>query len=281
MEIVTLAERYLAREQLAGNALASVWIAEDLVLDRPVALQVLARRLQEDAAAVAIFEHETERAMALAGHAHALTILRVGRHDKGPAIVAELLPGSTVRTALADDSRPAPDVALRWVTEAASALDAAHEQGLLHRDVRPGNLMLDEHDGVVVGDFGIARVAYESAHVALKSVVGTAAYLAPEQILDEPPAAASDRYGLAVLAYELLTGALPHDPRGSFEAVARATLEEDPVPASARDASLPAALDDVLRRGLDRDPAARWPSAGAFAAELGRALGERPGAAVP
>jgi len=275
METVTLGERYVAGEQLTGNALASLWVAEDLVLDRTVALQVLARRLQEDPGAVVVFEHESERAMALAGHAHALTILRVGRHEKGPAIVSELLPGPTVRSALADATRPARAVAVRWVTEAGSALDVAHDQGLLHRDVRPANLLLDAHDRIVVTGFGIARVAYESAHVALKSVVGTAAYLAPEQILDDPLTAASDRYGLAVLAYELLTGELPHEPQGSFERVARATLEEDPIPASARDTSLPAAVDDVLRRGLDRDPAARWPSAGAFAAELECALGAR------
>ena len=131
---------------------------------------------------------------------------------------------------------------MRWLREAAGALDTAHEAGVVHRDIKPGNLLLDGHDRLAVADFGIARVAWEDQLTATGQVLGTAAYLSPEQALGEAATAASDRYALAVVAYELLAGARPFEAE-HFAAQARAHVEDPVPPASSR------AADGLSQRG--------------------------------
>jgi serine/threonine-protein kinase len=179
--------------------------------------------------------------------------------------------GGTVASALARGPVE-PVRALRWLRETADALDAAHDRGVVHRDIKPGNLLLDEHDRVAVADFGIARLAYESDQVTQTGqVLGTAAYISPEQAAGEPATDASDRYALAVVAFELLTGRKPFQA-DHFAAQARAHIE-DPVPRASQLADgLPPAVDDVLARGMAKEPADRWPSAGAFVDALEGAL---------
>ena len=123
----------------------------------------------------------------------------------------------------------------------------------MHRDIKPGNLLLDDHERLAVADFGIARVAWEDQLTATGQVLGTAAYLSPEQAMGEPATAASDRYALAVVAYELLTGTRPFEAE-HFAAQARAHVE-DPVPPPPRAPELSRAVDAVLERGLAKDPA--------------------------
>ena len=161
---------------------------------------------------------------------------------------------------------------LRWLREAAGALDTAHAAGVVHRDIKPGNLLLDSHDRLAVADFGIARVAWEDQLTATGQVLGTAAYLSPEQALGEAATAASDRYALAVVAYELLTGARPFEAE-HFAAQARAHVEDPVPPASSRTDGLSRAVDAVLERGLAKEPADRWDSAARFVDELDRTLG--------
>jgi serine/threonine-protein kinase len=139
---------------------------------------------------------------------------------------------------------------LAWLAEAGSALDAAHARGIVHRDVKPGNLLLDERGRLAVADFGIARVAQESELTLTGEVLGSAPYMAPEQLSGAGASPASDRYALAVVAHELLTGLRP----------SAGTVATD----------LPPATDRALARALAQDPRERWPSAGAFAAALGR-----------
>ena len=164
---------------------------------------------------------------------------------------------------------------LRWLREAAGALDTAHEAGVVHRDIKPGNLLLDDHDRLAVADFGIARVAWEDQLTATGQVLGTAAYLSPEQALGEPATAASDRYALAVVAYELLVGARPFDAE-HFAAQARAHVEDPVPPASSRADGLSRAVDAVLERGLAKEPADRWDSAAQFVDELDAHAGTGP-----
>ena len=161
--------------------------------------------------------------------------------------------------------------ALRWLREAAAALDTAHEAGVVHRDIKPGNLLLDGNERLAVADFGIARLAWEDQLTATGQVLGTAAYLSPEQAMGEAATAASDRYAFAVVAYELLTGARPFEAE-HFAAQARAHVEDPPPPASERAPELSRAVDAVLERGLAKDPGDRWTTSEEFVDALERTL---------
>ena len=161
---------------------------------------------------------------------------------------------------------------MRWLEQVASALDAAHAEGMVHRDVKPANLLLDAQGTLKVADFGIATLATDSPLTQTGQVVGTAAYFSPEQAMGKPATAASDRYALAVLAYELLTGQRPFPP-GPPAAQALARVDTDPPPASSAAPGLPAGVDAVLAAGMAREPDQRPPTAAALVAGLEDALG--------
>jgi tetratricopeptide (TPR) repeat protein len=268
---VSLPERFEILTHVANGGMASVWSAEDRVLGRTVAVKLLAEQFVGDARAKQRFMREARAAAALSSHPHVVTIFDVGEHDGRPYIVMEYLAGGSVADAVSGGRAVAPARALAWLRDAAGALDAAHEQGVVHRDVKPGNLLLDERGRLVVVDFGIARVALGDELTVTGQVLGTASYMAPEQVRGEPVTAASDVYSLGVVAHRLLTGRRPF-AAVNFAAQARAHVEDDPAPASASNPELPAAVDGVLRRALAKDPAARWPSATAFVDALERAL---------
>jgi serine/threonine-protein kinase len=154
-------------------------------------------------------------------------------------------------------------------------LGEAHEAGIVHRDVKPANMLLDEKGRLALADFGIARLGLEDQITQTGQVLGTAAYLSPEQAMGEPSTAASDRYALAVVAFELLTGSKPFTAE-NFAAQARAHVEDEPPPASELDVDVPEAADRVLARGMAKEPADRWPSAGAMVSALDDALSAPP-----
>ena len=187
-------------------------------------------------------------------------------------MVMELVPGGTLADRLAR-GRPPQAQALAWIGQTAAALDAAHAAGVVHRDVKPANLLLDADEQVKVVDFGIARVLGEHGNTltAAGTVLGTSGYASPEQAQGLSATPASDGYSLAAVAFELLTGERPFAPRtGVAELTAHAYA---PVPSARdRDPALPPAVDDVLRRGMAKDPAARFPAAGDLAAALAAAL---------
>jgi len=269
---IELPPRYESPRHLANGGMAAVYAARDAVLGRQVAIKVLAAHVAEDPAAVRRFQREARAAARVSQHPHVVTIYDVGEHDGRPFIVMELMEGGSLAHVLREGP-PARGEALRWVAETAAALDAAHELDVIHRDVKPGNLLLDDRRRLGVADFGIARLAYESSVTLTGQVLGTAAYVAPEQAAGEGATAASDRYALAVVAYELLTGKRPYRG-GTLAAQARQHVEAEPAPASSHDPDLPAAVDGVLRRGLAKDPGARWPSSGELAEALAVAAGE-------
>ena len=252
--------------------MAGVWEAHDELLGRPVAVKVLASHLSEDDRARKRFQREARAAAGLSSHPHVVTIYDVGEHEGRVFMVMQLMRGGTVAERLRDGRTLADDTALRWLREAAGALDAAHDAGIVHRDIKPGNLLLDDRDRLAIADFGIALLALEDQLTATGQVLGTASYISPEQAVGEPANAASDRYALAVVAFELLTGTRPFQAE-HFAAQARAHVEDQPPLATERDASLPAGVDDVLDRGLAKDPSERWPSARAMVEELDRAMG--------
>lgn len=261
--------------------MASVWSAEDRLLDRTVAIKILAERFAHDQLAVRRFKREARAAARVCGHNHVVTVFDVG--DTEPAagdpadearafIVMEYLAGGTVADAIRVGAVRRHE-ALRWLGEAASALDHAHGCGIVHRDIKPANFLLDRSRILHVADFGIARLVSEDTITSSDQLFGTAAYLAPEQALGRPATSASDRYALAVAAFELLVGERPFGAT-HFAAQARQHVEDEPPSPSERNHSLPAAVDPILQRGMAKEAGARFATAGELVASLQRALTE-------
>ena len=268
---IRLPDRYKVVRHIANGGMAGVWEAHDELLDRAVAVKVLAQHLSEDERARARFEREARAAAGLSSHPNVATIYDVGEHEGRAFIVMELMKGGSVADVMRREDRIEHKRTLRWLHEAASGLDAAHAAGVVHRDVKPANLLLDERDRLAIGDFGIARLAWEEQVTQTGQVLGTAAYLAPEQAMGEPAIAASDRYALAVVAFELLTGEKPFQAE-HFAAQARAHIEDDPPRVSELDPELSERVDDVIDRGMAKDPDHRWASAEEFVERLDEAL---------
>jgi serine/threonine-protein kinase len=267
---IELPRRYEALRPVSTGGMGSVWAAQDSVLGRNVAIKVLAQCYADDPRAVLRFMREARAAARLSGHPNVVTVFDVGEADGRPYLVMEHLSGGSVADALRVGAVSRAD-ALRWITEAASALDHAHSLGILHRDIKPANMLLSRDRTLHLADFGIARIAAEHPITTAGELLGTAAYISPEQARGRPATAASDRYALAVAAYELLVGERPF-PAEHFAAQARAHIEEPPPRASDHDDALPPSVDPILTRGLAKRPEDRWPSAGAFAAALREAL---------
>ncbi len=250
--------------------MGEIYVAHDRKLDRIVAVKLLAERLSEDPDLRVRFRREALTAARLSGEPHVVTIFDVGEHEGRPFTVMEHLPGGTLAER-AGSGPVDPEQALAWLAQAAEALDAAHCHGIVHRDVKPANLLFDSSDRLQVVDFGIARVVDETAGMtAPGTVLGTAGYLAPEQAQGHETTAASDRYALAVVAYELLTGRRPFE-RESPTAEAAAHIHEI-VPPASEQADLPEGVDAVFARALAKSPVHRFPTAAAFVDALAEAL---------
>lgn len=273
---VVLPPRYEPIRRIARGGMAIVWCAQDRTLDRRVAIKLLAEPYAHDELAGRRFKREARAAARLSGHPNVVTIYDVGEAptDDGspgrPFLVMEYLPGGTAADALRTGEVD-PLSALTWLQHAASALDHAHRRGVIHRDVKLANFLLDRDRVLHVADFGIAQLGSEDTLTVSGEVLGTAAYLAPERALGKPATEASDRYALAVVAYELLVGERPFTAE-HFAAQARQHIEDPPPAATARNPQLPAALDAVLIRGMAKRPEDRYPSSLAFTDALEAAL---------
>jgi serine/threonine protein kinase len=272
---IELPDRYRVVRHIASGGMASVWEAEDLLLGRLVAVKVLAPQYAADPAARARFQREARTAAQVSDQTNVMTIYDIGEHGDDAFIVMEHFSGGTVadrlRAARDAGERVPRETALRWLREAAAGLDVAHAAGIVHRDVKPANLLLDANDRLAVGDFGIARLVDDTQMTQTGQVLGTAAYISPEQALGRPASPASDRYALAVVAFELLTGSRPF-AGGPPTAQARQHAEAPPTPPSVSAPDLPPALDAVLARGLAKDPAQRPATAAELVAAIESAL---------
>ncbi len=247
--------------------MASVWEAEDPLLSRRVAVKILDAQLGTDDALRARFRHEAVAAARLA-HPNIVSTYDTGEDDGVAYIVMELIDGLTLRELL--DSQGALPVgeAVDITMQVAAALTHAHDHDLVHRDVKPGNVLVQRDGHVKVTDFGIAKATGAVSELTRAgAVMGTARYLAPEQLQDGTVDARADVYSLALVLYELLAGRPPFTAESDVAtAVARLTADAPAVSAVRPD--VPAGLDAVLTRALARDPAARTPSARAFRDEL-------------
>src|SRR5881275_584333 len=184
--------------------MGDIYRATDAVLGRDVAVKVLAERYAEDDSVRERFTREALAAARLSGEPNTVTIFDVGEHEGRPYIVMEYLGGGSLDDVLRKGGAQPPQRVLGWLEQAALALDAAHRRGVVHRDVKPANLMLDRDGNVHVADFGIASAAGMESLTMTGTVLGTAGYLSPEQAQGERAGPASDRYALAIVAYELL-----------------------------------------------------------------------------
>ena len=205
-----------------------------------------------------------------------MTIFDVGEYEGRPYIVMEYFPGGSLADRLAAEGAQPLGRTLEWLRETAAALDAAHAHGIVHRDVKPANLLLDDEGGVHVADFGVASAAHLGAMTETGTVVGTAGYLSPEQARGERATAASDRYALAVVAFELLTGTRPF-ARDSATAEALAHVSAPIPPASQLRPDLPREVDAALARGLAKAPGDRYSAAADLVDALRAALDDAAG----
>jgi serine/threonine-protein kinase len=255
-----LADRYVLDERIATGGMGEVWRARDELLDRDVAVKVLKREYADDHEFVERFRNEARHAAGLA-HPGIAGVFDYGEADGTSYLVMELVRGEPLSALLAREGRLSVDRTLDVVGQAARALQAAHEGGVIHRDVKPGNILVCDDGAVKLTDFGIARAADAVPLTQTGTVMGTAHYLSPEQANGRAVTPASDVYALGVVAYECLAGRRPFDadtPVG----VAMAHLYEDP-PALPPD--VPEDVADLVAQAMEKEPDERFSTAAAFA----------------
>ena len=275
LETDILPPRYRGPQRVGRGGMGEIYRATDDVLGRAVAIKVLAERYSDDEAVRQRFVREALAAARLSGEPNIVTIFDVGEWNERPFIVMEYVSGGSLEERVRRGAQEEGQV-LTWLEQAARALDAAHANGIVHRDVKPANLLLDRNGEVHVADFGIASAAGLDSLTMTGTVLGTAGYLAPEQARGDRATPASDRYALAVVAFELLTGTRPFQ-RDSMTAEAMAHIQADVPSVCDFLAELPCELDPVFRRALAKDPADRYPSCGEFVGALRQAFSEAAG----
>ena len=276
---------YRLEKKIGSGGMAVVFLARDERLGRRVALKVLPPALTWDESVRQRFIQES-RAAAAVDDPHIIPVYDAGEVDGVLFIAMRYVAGGDARHLLAREGQVSPAQAAAIVSAVASALDAAHGEGLVHRDVKPANILLDTRPGradhVYLSDFGLSKGAFAASLVHTQSgqFMGTPDYTAPEQIQGHPVTGRTDQYGLACTAFELLCGE-PVYPRGLGVAIIHAHLSEPPPALSSRRSGLPAAADTVLALALAKDPADRYASCEEFATALRQGLGLPAAESVP
>jgi serine/threonine-protein kinase len=267
------AGRYRIERELGHGGMASVYLAHDEELGRPVAVKLLPPHLAADDVFRARFVREARLAGRLS-HPNIVRVYDAGETDGRPFIVMEYVPGSS----LAEAGRLAADRVVALGAQACAGLQHAHDAGLVHRDVKPANLLVRDDGVLKIVDFGIARAAESTRHTQAGTLLGTAAYLAPEQIAGEDATPASDVYSLGAVLYELLTGRPPYAFASLAELAAKQT-EGSITPVRDVEPAVPRELEAAVMHALARDPSFRPASAAELAHEL--AAGTTAPATVP
>ncbi len=261
-----LGDRYELGHQIGSGGMASVYLAYDTVLDREVAVKVLADRFAADQAFVERFRREASAAAGL-NHPNIVAVYDRGEAEDTYYIVMEYLSGPDLKKVIRDQGPLDPAVAVDNALQILSALTAAHAAGIIHRDIKPQNVMVGEDGRLRVADFGIARADADQQMTEAGSVIGTAQYLSPEQAQGEETTAASDTYAVGIVLYEMLTGRVPFDGDRPVT-VAMKQINEPPVPPRVFAQDIPPALDAVVMKALSKRPEDRYWSAEEFTAAL-------------
>ena len=255
--------RYAVRSRIARGGMASVYLATDTRLDRRVAVKVMHPGFADDPEFVARFTREARAAAAL-NHPDVVSVYDQGTDGGHPFLVMEYVPGETLRSVLRSRGRLSPAEAVAVMDHVLAALAAAHAAGLVHSDVKPENVLVTPDGRVKVADFGLARaVAASTVTASTATLIGTAAYLAPEQVRDGASDARTDVYSAGVMFFELLTGEPPFSGDSPMSIAFRHTQEDVPAPSSYV-AAVPPEIDAVVRAATARDAAARPADAGAL-----------------
>ena len=262
--------RYEVVALLGRGGMAEVYRARDPLLGRDVAIKLILPAYAQDTDFQRRFDTEA-RALATLAHTSIVTLYDFGNGDTGAYLVMAYVPGGTLKDRLKAQNGPVmPQEAVRIVKAIAAALDHAHQKGVVHRDVKPSNILFTADDMPVLTDFGIARVLDATQVTIAHGLTGTPAYMAPEQAIGNP-VRQSDFYALAVVLFELLTGRTPFSGASTTELALKHQQSPPPAPSALRP-ELPAVLDTVLARALAKDPAARFNTGAEFSAALDTAL---------
>lgn len=270
--IGTVVGGYRIEELLGRGGMSTVYVAEHLRLHRKVALKILATDLAEDQRFRERFLRESELAASL-DHPNIIPIFDADESDGTLYIAMRRVEGTDLRELLRSSGALEPARALAIVGQAAAGLDAAHRRGLVHRDVKPGNILVGEDDHVYVSDFGLTKQASsQTGLTATGQLVGTLDYVAPEQIQGQAVDGRTDLYSLSCVLYESLTGARPFE-RDSEVAILWAHMQDRPPAASGKRPELPRELDDVLAKGMAKTPAERYATCRELVDAARRALG--------
>jgi eukaryotic-like serine/threonine-protein kinase len=261
-----LADRYAVGELLGRGGMAEVYLATDRVLDRPVAFKVLGGWLANDGTFVERFRREA-LAAARISHPNLVAVFDAGSEDGVHYIVMEHVPGETLSDVLRKEGRLHPNRATSIAASVADALGVAHAARIVHRDVKPANVMLTPDGRTKLMDLGIARNIDGESITRASSILGTAAYLSPEQARGDPVDHRSDIYSLGCVLYEMLTGRQPFEAQDPL-AVAYKHVHEAPVPPKSLEPSIPPALEAVTLRAMEKEPGSRFQNVEEMASAL-------------
>ncbi|MGH2549917.1 MAG: protein kinase domain-containing protein, partial [Thermomicrobiales bacterium] len=266
MDGSTLNSRYEIVRSIGHGGAAIVYLGRDLLLNRSVAIKILRAQYASDPQYVARFQREAQSAASFA-HPNIIDIYDVGEFNGSPFIVMEYIAGDTLKQIIENEGPFDPDDVASLIEQVAAGLDYAHARGIVHRDVKPQNILVTREGLAKVVDFGIAKATGESALTDAGLTIGTAHYISPEQASGLPATPVSDVYSLGIVAYEMLCDRLPFDAANAV-AVAMMQVNQAPTPPDEVDSEVPPGAADIVLRSLEKDPTRRYPSAGAFAEAL-------------
>ncbi len=264
-----IGERYYILDEIGQGGMTTVYKALDLIEDREVALKVLSPYLVKDPKFKARFEREVEVLRQLE-HPNIVPILNYGEHDGAPFIVMPFMPTGTLEDRLRSGPL-SPKEGSRLVREISSALAHAHEMGIVHRDIKPSNFLVDEEGNALLSDFGLAHLHDDSKSLTGSAVIGTPAYMSPEQCGAGPIDARSDQYSFSVVLFQLTTGHLPFDADTPIAVALKHINEPLPRPRDLNP-NLPEPIEAVLIKALSKNPSHRYPSISAFNDAFQRAI---------